>query len=241
MKYNIQKKYFEEKYKTKNNIWSIIPTGKEAKNFLRLMKKYKPKGRMVDLGCGNGKFARFFAKNGFFGYGIDYVLEVIKEAKKLATEDNIGKRTYFKVGDVLSMDYPTHFFDFAYDYGCLHHIKKRDWGQYLRNILRILKKDGFFMLSMFSKNTIKHFGFYPKKSKQNWVIHKEPENYLHYDHFFTKEEILNLFSKDFNFINIVEKKLDLNQIFQKIKPNEKLESTKDSSFPVFFHVQMKRK
>src|SRR3990172_5725889 len=64
MKYNIQKKYFEEKYKTKNNIWSIIPTGKEAKNFLRLMKKYKPKGRMVDLGCGNGKFARFFAKNG---------------------------------------------------------------------------------------------------------------------------------------------------------------------------------
>lgn len=241
MKYNIQKKYFNEKYKTKNNIWSIIPAGEEAKSFLRLIKKYKPKGKMVDLGCGNGKFARFFAKNGFFGYGIDYSSEAIKEANKLAGEDNISDLTDFKMGDVLDMDYPDHFFDVAYDYGCLHHIKKSDWEQYLSEVLRVLKDDGFFGLSMFSKNTIEHFGFYPKKSKQNWVIHKKPENLLHYDHFFLKEEVLDLFSDDFNFINIVEKKLDLSQIFQKIKPNEKLKSIKESSFPVFFHIQMKRK
>ena len=62
-----QKKYFQEAYDDKYNIWTTIPVGKEAEEFLRLVKKSTSAGKMIDMGCGNGKFAIFFAKNGFEG------------------------------------------------------------------------------------------------------------------------------------------------------------------------------
>lgn len=235
-----RKKYFQEAYTIKgSHLWTIIPVGEEGRSFLQLVKEHKSTGRMIDLGCGNGKFARFFAQNGFEGYGIDYVPEAIKEAKILARKEKINNQTHFMVGNVLSMNYPAHFFDVAYDYGCWHHIPKIKWGLYLANLLKVLKKDGFFMLSVFSKNTENHFGFQPKKAKRNWLIHKKPEKLEHYDYFFTKQEIMNLFSKDFDIIKIKEKKLNLNQILQKTKLSERIKSIKHS--PLFFYVQMRRK
>lgn len=237
----IQKAYFQEAYKVGNHLWHFIPPGKEAEDFLRLVKKHKSKGKMIDLGCGNGKFAIFFAKKGFDGYGIDYAPEAIKGAKDLAKKEKVGNKTHFKVGDVLDIKYPANFFDVAYDYGCLHHITKAKWNLYLKNLLRVLKPDGFFELSAFSKNRTEHFGFKPGKSKRNWVVHKHPGKFLHYDHFFTKQEIIDLFSKDFKIIKIEEKRLDLHAIFKKTKLEARIKKMATTSFPVLFYVQMRRK
>lgn len=236
-----QKKYFQEAYDDKYNIWTTIPIGKEAEEFLRLVKKSKPTGKIIDVGCGNGKFATFFAKNGFEGYGIDYIPSAITQAKALAKKEGVKDKTHFKVGDVLNMDYPLNLFDVAYDYGCLHHMPKTDWKLYLKNLLNILKEDGFFMLTVFSINTENHLGFIPKKAKQNWHYHKKPGNFRHYDHFFTKQEIVDLLSKDFEIIKITEEKVNFDKAFKKNKPSERMKELKPITLPTLFHVQMRRK
>lgn len=171
---------------------------KETLDFIKFLKKKEIKGKALDVGCGGGRHVILFAKHGFESYGIDYSKAAIKLAKQDAKAKKI--KVHLKAGDVLNLPYKKNSFDVVHDTGCLHHIKKKDWPLYLKNILKVLKPGGYYKLFSFSSKT-KFLTGKPITKDKRWILHRK-----HYSYFFTKKEFKDIFSKYFDILKIAEEK-----------------------------------
>jgi 2-polyprenyl-3-methyl-5-hydroxy-6-metoxy-1,4-benzoquinol methylase len=171
----------------------------ETLDFIQFIKsKNLIKGNVLDIGCGGGRHVMSFAKEGFNSYGIDFSKTAIDLAKLDAKENNLELN--LKTGDILKTKYKKDFFAVIHDSGCLHHMQKKHWKKYLNIIKTLLRKDGYYKLFCFSTNT-KFLTGRKITKERNWISHKG-----HYSHFFTKQEVKDLFSKDFKIIKIIEEK-----------------------------------
>lgn len=186
----------------------------EVQEFLKLVRTTKKRGAVLDLGCNDGKNAIFFARHGFEGHGVDSHAESIKRARAYASRTGVSESTHFRVGNVFTLPYPSRFFDVVIDYGCLHHIHKKEWDNYLECILKILKPHSYYMLTVYSLRD-RHV---PTRKRQ-YVVHQG-----HYDYFFSKKEIRTLFKEDFKIIKITEEAA----------------VTPEGVRHAFYHAQMKR-
>jgi SAM-dependent methyltransferase len=93
--------------------------------------------RTVDLGCGAGNYAIWFAKQGFDVTGIDFSETAIEMANKLTKAEKVN--CSFLVGDLTSMDFSVKSkFEFAYDWEVLHHIFPPDRDRYITNVAKML-------------------------------------------------------------------------------------------------------
>jgi len=155
-------------------------------------------GSFLDIGCGNGRHTVLFA-NHFDSVGLDISKSAIDFAKKHAKEKTV--KANFRVGSVLKLPYEKDTFDVVMDSGCFHHLRKIQWSLYKKNILKVLKKGGYYYLECFSRNTPHMPGFSPRTKNRNWTL-----RYLHYNHFFTDEEVFKFFSKEFRILNNFEYK-----------------------------------
>ena len=164
-----------------------------ARHFLKFLNKSKVTGTLLDVGCGNGRHTVFFAKNGFKASGIDFAKQAISLARKNAKLNNI--KIDLRVGSVFDLPYKTDQFDVILDSGCLHHLRKSEWNAYKKNILKVLKKGGHYALHCFSKKTPPHPPFSPRTKNRSWTLRR-----MHYNHFFTKKEVMDFFGKDFRLL-----------------------------------------
>ncbi|MGQ4895068.1 MAG: class I SAM-dependent methyltransferase [Candidatus Njordarchaeia archaeon] len=90
-------------HKIMNIRWQIAE--KEAKGIATVLSEHRmPKGRILDLMCGNGRIAIHLAKLGYHVVGVDFSQEYIEDAKKRAIEHGVGDRTEFVLGDVRELD-----------------------------------------------------------------------------------------------------------------------------------------
>ena len=118
-------------------------------NLVSLVESGKLKtGRVLDIGCGNGRNSVYLAKKGFCIDGIDFSTSSIEWARELASKENV--EVNFINGSFFDSNFEQNTYDFIYDGGCLHHIKPHRRDQYLRKISEILKKDGYFGLTCFN-------------------------------------------------------------------------------------------
>ncbi|MFX1453245.1 MAG: class I SAM-dependent methyltransferase [Promethearchaeota archaeon] len=109
---------------------------------LNLIKKIvSSNSKLVDLGCGEGHFTARFLKfiNSDNLYGLDYSISAIKKAKS-AFQD-----IEFCVADVFDLPYPDGYFDIVVCNNLIEHIENPVL--LLKNIKRILKKDGHIIIS----------------------------------------------------------------------------------------------
>jgi cyclopropane fatty-acyl-phospholipid synthase-like methyltransferase len=155
-----EQKYMEKSWKIKKNPYQKYIIEESVKKWAQFLKEKKIKGKLLDVGCGNGKNSVYFAQKGFKVLGVDC--------------------------------------------GCLHHLRKKYWNQYKKNILRLIKEKGYFYLHGFSVNSKKIDNV---SKKRNWVVRKG-----HYTHFFSIKEVQDLFGKDFKIIETYEFK-NLNNKF----------------------------
>jgi SAM-dependent methyltransferase len=123
---------------------SCIP---ETRRFLKdvLAQPWAPKkGRVIELGCGTGPILRYFCERGFTGVGVD----VSKTAIAMAKEQSKGLDIKFIRGDVCNLSKKSlGQFDIVIDGLCLHCITDaKDRKAYFRNVFKILKDDGTFIL-----------------------------------------------------------------------------------------------
>tara|TARA_Y100000310_G_scaffold343961_1_gene454192 strand:+ start:283 stop:930 length:648 start_codon:yes stop_codon:yes gene_type:complete len=197
-------KHYETLWKKVGNWENESPNFKtripqqETLDFIQFLKKKNVQGTALDLGCGGGRHVIAFAKNNFDSYGIDFSKTAIKLAKLDAKNNNL--KVNLKIGDILKTKYKKDQFDMIHDSGCLHHMQKKHWKSYLNIIKKTLKDKGYYKLFCFSVNTKFLTGQKITKNK-NWIHHKG-----HYSHFFTKQEVKDLFSKDFKIIKTIEEK-----------------------------------
>ena len=100
------------------------------------------KDKVLDLGCGNGRFYELFKKEVDY-YGLDNSEELLSVAEKKYP------KAVFKKGNVLDVPFPDNNFDKIFSVSVLHHIPS----QKLRNIFvqeckRVLKPDGLLIITV---------------------------------------------------------------------------------------------
>jgi len=187
--------YFREAYRTGEHGWSVDQPSRYAVDFLKRLNRLVPGGKLLDIGCGEGRHALAAARMGFRVTAIDYEPLALKRARRFANINRIRGIT-FREADVFALPFPGSRFDIALDYGCLHHQRKCDWPRYIASILRVLKPGGFYVLSVFSPRFYLFRG-----SHRQWHI-----AYGAYRRCFRRQEITALFSQDFDLLKITEER-----------------------------------
>lgn len=108
-----------------------------------------PPGRALDLGCGTGTNTITLAKHGWEVTGVDFVGRAIRTARRRASE--AGLEVSFLVDDVTRLEQIIDSFDLVLDIGCFHSLTQKGKLKYLRNLPRLLKSSGNFLLYIFFK------------------------------------------------------------------------------------------
>jgi len=108
-------------------------------------------GSVLDVGCGPGDNALFFAARGNSVTGCDFLEQPIEAAKKKAAERGLAAR--FVVKDALKLDEWDERFDNAIDSGLFHVFSDADRLRYVRGLGTVVKPGGKLLLLCFSEHT----------------------------------------------------------------------------------------
>ena len=122
----------------------------------------KVAGSLLDVGCGTGENALFFASKGHTVTGIDFLEGPIVEAKAKAVER--GLSATFLVKDALKLEEWTERFDNVIDSGLFHVFSDADRARYVRSLETVVKPGGHLLLLCFSDQVPGEVG--PRRVKQ---------------------------------------------------------------------------
>jgi SAM-dependent methyltransferase len=189
------RRYFRQAYRTGEHGWEVKGSSPYAAAFLKRLSRCVRHGRLLDVGCGEGRHAVAAAKLGFRVTGIDYEPLAVRRARRFAPAEG-ARRIVFRRADVLRLPLAEASFDVVLDYGCLHHQRKSDWPAYRAGILRVLKPEGYYVLSVFSPE----FPFF-RGGRRPWHLAKGA-----YRRCFTRTDILGLFAGDFELLELKEER-----------------------------------
>lgn len=124
--------------------WDI---GRPQPDLLALFSIFAPGRRVLDLGCGTGEHALWFAERGHEAWGVDMVPRAIERAREKCAER--GLDATFEVADALDLPPLGGPFDVIVDSGLFHAFEPAKRGRYLRSLEATLKSGGrLFLLAM---------------------------------------------------------------------------------------------
>ena len=105
--------------------------------------------KVLDMGCGTGEYALWYAKNGAASVtGIDLSdgsLAIARERKEEMGANHVD----FTKMDILNCELPDNYFDYSYSVGVLHHTGDPLRG--FRHLARITRPGGVVIVSLYSQ------------------------------------------------------------------------------------------
>ena len=142
--------------KTENPIWRI-PS--EESHFLAQRWRGLGYKAILDLGCGLGRHAIFFAKHGFQVSAMDLSPEGVKSTSQWARKE--GLPVDVREGDMLSLPYDEASFDCLFAYHVISHTDTKGAKKIISEIRRVVKPGGEIYVTLCSKETwsFKEAGF----------------------------------------------------------------------------------
>ncbi len=106
----------------------------------------------MDIGCGRGRNSIFLAQNGYRVHSVDFLESVLKELDEKSKNLNLEIKTICQ-SVTEALPFPDHYFDLIIDIFCYkHQVDEKLRENYRKEILRVLRLSGFFVLSLASKN-----------------------------------------------------------------------------------------
>ncbi|MDD4353959.1 MAG: methyltransferase domain-containing protein [Candidatus Nanoarchaeia archaeon] len=158
------------------------------------------KDKVLDLGCGNGRYFNYFKEKETDYIGVDNSEKLIEIAKK--------KHLFadFRFSEALKLPFPDNYFDKVVSIAVLHHIPSEKFRiEFLKEAKRVLKKDGKIIITvwkfhqkkekklLFKYTLLKIFGL----SELDFMDILEPwgKKANRYYRWFREKEILSLFKK----------------------------------------------
>lgn len=187
----------------RRNVWPEF-------NFL--FKDVKKDERVLDLGCGNGRFYENLKNTNYTG---------IDNSEKLI---EIARRNYrgvdFRIASALDIPFKENEFDKVFSFAVLHHIPKEYHNIFVKEIKRVLKDDGILILTVWNLKDRKEKLDVKKINEKEILIpwHGAED---HYFYVFELNELKELF-KDFKIISEGEIKIKkFSNYYLILKKNEK--------------------
>ncbi|WP_305453055.1 class I SAM-dependent methyltransferase [Bacillus mycoides] len=110
-------------------------------------KKLLNSGKVLELGCGPGRNAIYFAENGCLVDAVDLSKESIHWAIERAKEKNVNVN--FIHDNIFDLQIEEGTYDIVYDSGCFHHIAPHRRMSYINLVKKALKPGGYFAITCF--------------------------------------------------------------------------------------------
>jgi demethylmenaquinone methyltransferase/2-methoxy-6-polyprenyl-1,4-benzoquinol methylase len=118
----------------------IDPFLKDVREFVLNFSEIKPGERVLDIGCGTGDQAIYFAKRGAIVAGIDINPKMIGRA--LMRKKKEGLEVSFQGGNATNLPFLEPVFDVAVISLVLHEIESKDRDKVISEMKRVVKKGG---------------------------------------------------------------------------------------------------
>lgn len=106
-----------------------------------------PRGRALDVGCGNARNSIFLARNGFTVDAVDYSASAIAWARDEVAKS--GAPVTLRCASIFEADIAPGSYDLVYDGGCFHHMPPHQRDEYVALVARALKPGGALALVSF--------------------------------------------------------------------------------------------
>ncbi|PHS70442.1 MAG: hypothetical protein COB22_08110 [Cycloclasticus sp.] len=103
-------------------------------------------GSVLDIGCGEGVIAQWFAKLGYQSVGIDISQSVIDKARSEHAEESTKDLLEFHAVDITESSPPDKQYNILIDRGCLHSIPPVLIKNYVKNISAVSAKGARLLL-----------------------------------------------------------------------------------------------
>lgn len=178
----------KEEYRKERFYW-----GKEHCRHLEGIIQRLKKGKVLDIGAGEGRNSIFLAQKGFDVLAIDCLSEATRKIERHANEKEVFIKA--KTVDIMNFDFPREHYHLVLAANVFNFFTFTNFLQIAEKIENSLKVKGFLYLSVFSTDD----PFYKKlkkrgleKTEKNTFYLPKKESYMH---FFTRREIKSTFSK----------------------------------------------
>lgn len=160
------------------------------------------KKSFLDLGCGLGRHAILFGKNGFDVTCFDISEEAINKTREWAEKENLDFS--YDVGDMLKLPYSDEQFDSIYCRNVISHTDTEGMKKVIKELYRVMKKDGECYLTLGSKDT---WGFkqedWPLIDENTRLRMEEGPEYKT-PHFYVDYNLIQELFKDFEIVNVYQ-------------------------------------
>jgi ubiquinone/menaquinone biosynthesis C-methylase UbiE len=121
--------------RTRDEIWDEM--------FFLFENYLKAGDKVLDLGCGNGRWFKLFQTYSADYIGVDSSVKLIDIAQKNNPEAK------FKVEEGLNLSFPDNWFDKVYSIAVFHHIPSKEFRlKFLEEAKRVLKPGGTLILTV---------------------------------------------------------------------------------------------
>lgn len=139
---------YDQKYTGEEYYWGKKPsvTCEKIIEIIHPTSNFRP--RLIDLGCGEGRNAVYFAKHGFEVVGLDLSLPGLEKTKRYAKEAGVQVTTIH--ADILEYDLKETY-DVIFSTGTLHFLPPETRGQYFQNYKDHTSPNGVNAISVFVK------------------------------------------------------------------------------------------
>ncbi len=143
------------------------------------------KGRLLDAGCGGGKYALPLRIRGFDVVAADLSLNALMIAGERCASLNLDIELL--AANVYQMPFSDESFDVIWCYGVLQHLLIKERESAISEFRRLLKKDGLLFIEVLGENDMRYGGHLVEPdtfSRKNRIIY----------HYFNKTELEELLS-----------------------------------------------
>lgn len=152
--------------------------------------------RVLDVGCANGRDAKFFYDKGLEVTGIDFTPGFVEISKE------VSPGAEFLVMDMRELDFPAETFDGLWVCASFLHIPKAEALDTLRGFRKVLAQDGVLYVSVMEGATDEE----RENKNHSWGLR-------HFSDYFTEELASLLSQAGFNVDEIVRKPADNGKFF----------------------------
>ncbi|MFH1779565.1 MAG: class I SAM-dependent methyltransferase [Candidatus Micrarchaeota archaeon] len=149
--------------------------------------KLKPKSRVLELGCGNGKNLSSLVKQEYVVYAIDSSKTAVNLSKKLLKL--MKTKAFLSVQDCCKTSFKNNFFDAVIAFHVLGHLNEKERARSIKEIKRVLKPNGLVFFKEFGLRDMRYGK--GKKVEENTF---ERGNGIWY-HYFSDKEVKKLFKE----------------------------------------------